>query len=277
MGVSAIIASMARESKKRTSGGRVERHATSQPSARSEKTKARAAGGRSKVKETASTTSGSVPESDRAPGRGKYDRTRTPDQRNKEQLHRLLDAAGLVFAEMGWADATVEAIVTRAGMSRRTFYEHFDDLKDCLQTFHQRATRQAFKAVEIAVGNAESTKPGEQLRTGVTGFLDGIRMFPHVARVIFRVVRSAGPEFEAAHEQMMSRFGKLVYDGVEAAHAAGHTELPPDELRVFALVSAMEAVAMRYVLRGEESQAIEAAPVLINMVQRVFGGTGQDA
>ena len=58
----------------------------------------------------------------------------------------------------------------------------------------------------------------------------------------------------------MSRFGKLVYDGVEAAHAAGRTELPPDELRVFALVSAMEAVAMRYVLRGEESKAIEARP-----------------
>ena len=39
-------------------------------------------------------------------------------------MHRLLDAAGHVFAEMGWANATVEAIVTRAGMSRRTFYEH---------------------------------------------------------------------------------------------------------------------------------------------------------
>ncbi len=38
----------------------------------------------------------------------------------------------------------------------------------------------------------------------------------------------------------------------------------------------MEAVAMRYVLRGEESKAMEAAPVLINMVQRVFGGTGQE-
>lgn len=212
-----------------------------------------------------------APESDRAPGRGKYDRTRSADDRHREQLGRLLDAAGHVFAEMGWADATVEAIVTRAGMSRRTFYEHFDDLKDCLLTFHQKATRRAFKAVEMAVQNAES-KQGERLRMGVTGFLGGIGAFPHVARVIFRVVRSAGPEFEAAHEQMMGRFAKLVYDGVAQAHAIGRTELPPDELRVFALVSAMEAVAMRYVLRGEESRAMEAAPILIDMVQRTFGG-----
>jgi len=213
-----------------------------------------------------------APESDRAPGRGKYDRARSADERHKEQLARLLDAAGQVFAETGWADATVEAIVTRAGMSRRTFYEHFDDLKDCLLAFHQKATRRAFKAVELAVQTADP-KPGQRLRMGVAGFLGGIGMFPHVARVLFRVVRSAGPEFETVHEQMMARFAKLVYDGVADAHALGRTELPPDELRVFALVSAMEAVAMRYVLRGEESKAMEAAPILIDMVQRAFGGT----
>jgi AcrR family transcriptional regulator len=211
-----------------------------------------------------------APSSVRAPGRGKYDRTRSSDERQKEQRARLLDSAGHVFAEMGWADATVEAIVTRAGMSRRTFYEHFDDLRACLEAFHSRATRRAFRAVEMAVQNADS-KQGERLRMGITGFLGGIGMFPHVARVIFRVVRSAGPEFEKAHEEMMARFAKLVHDGLQAGYELGRLERPPDELRVFALVAAMEAVAMRYVLRGEEAKAMEAAPVLIDMVQRTFG------
>ncbi|MBX3263038.1 MAG: TetR/AcrR family transcriptional regulator [Labilithrix sp.] len=214
-----------------------------------------------------------APESERAPGRGKYDRSRSADERHKEQLDRLLDAAGHVFAEAGWADATVEAIVNRAGMSRRTFYEHFDDLKDCLLTFHQRATRRAFRAVETVVSNADTSRPGEMLNLGVRGFLGGIAMFPHVARVIFRVVRAAGPEFEAVHEQMIGRFVKLVQDGVERAHKLGRTAIPPDELRTFALVSGMEAVAMRYVMRGEEAKAMEAAPILIDMVQRTFGGT----
>lgn len=223
------------------------------------------------TKSTAS-SKGAEEEAERAPGRGKYDRSQSADERHKEQRARLLDAAGHVFSETGWADATVEAIVTRAGMSRRTFYEHFGDLRDCLATFHQRATRRAFKAVEMAVQGGDA-KPNERLRMGVTGFLGGIAMFPHVARVIFRVVRAAGPEFEEAHEQMMARFAKLVYEGVASAHAQGRTQLPPDEIRVFALVSAMEAVAMRYVMRGEESKALEAAPVLIDMVQRTFGGS----
>lgn len=215
-----------------------------------------------------------VPESQRAPGRGKYDRTRSPDERQKEQRRRLLDAAGHVFAESGWADATVEAIVNRAGMSRRTFYEHFDDLKECLLVLHQRVTKVSFRAVESAV--QAQTDPPEMLRMGVMSFLGGIAMFPHMARVMFRVVRSAGPEFEAIHEQMMARFTKLVLEGVLASFDnGGRGKRPADghvELRVFALVSGMEAVAMRYVTRGEEEKATEAAPVLVDMVQKTFAG-----
>lgn len=213
-----------------------------------------------------------IPESQRAPGRGKYDRTRSPDERQKDQMRRLLDAAGHTFAEMGWADATVEAIVNRAGMSRRTFYEHFDDLKECLTVLHQKVSKVSFRAVENSVHS--QTDPPEKLRMGITSFLGGIAMFPHMARVMFRVIRSAGPEFEVMHEQMMARFAKLVLDGVQASFTGGGRGKPPAdgqiELRVFVLVSGMEAIAMRYVLKGEEAKAMEAAPVLIDMVQKTF-------
>ncbi len=208
------------------------------------------------------------PQSDRAPGRGKYDRSRTPDERQKEQMRRLLDAAGHVFAEMGWADATVEAIVSRAGMSRRTFYEHFDDLKDCLITLQQKVSKRTFRAVEMQV--QAQNDPAHMLEFGIQAFLGGISMFPHLARVMFRVTRAAGPEFEAAQEQMMSRFHKLVFDGVQMAYELGRAKRPPDDTRIFLLVSGMEALAMRYVMRGEEAKAMEAAPILIDMVQKTF-------
>jgi len=260
---------MARESAKRAQSTspprRVERPRAPKASASSLKARA-------PVSERAPDSQSDLPESQRAPGRGKYDRTRSPDQRQKEQLRRLLEAAGLVFAEMGWADATVEAIVNRAGMSRRTFYEHFDDLKECLIVLHQKVTKVSFRAVETSVHS--QTSPPEMLKMGIGAFLGGIAMFPHMARVMFRVVRSAGPEFEVMHEQMMARFTKLVLDGVEASFDnGGRGKRPADgivELRVFALVSGMEAVAMRYVLRGEEAKALEAAPVLVDMVQKIF-------
>jgi AcrR family transcriptional regulator len=255
---------MARESAKRS---------TAAPSSRrGESTRPTKTSVRSLKARPAEADPNEIPESQRAPGRGKYDRTRSPDERQKEQLRRLLDAAGHVFAEVGWADATVEAIVNRAGMSRRTFYEHFDDLKECLLILHQKVSKVSFRAVESSVHG--QTDPASQLTMGITSFLGGIAMFPHMARVMFRVVRSAGPEFEAIHEQMMARFTKLVLEGVENSFTAGgRGKMPVDgqlELRVFALVSGMEAVAMRYVLKGEESKALEAAPVLIDMVQKTF-------
>lgn len=212
------------------------------------------------------------PSSERAPGRGKYDRTRSTDERHKEQLRRLLDAAAHVFAEKGWAGATVEMIVQRAGMSRRTFYEHFEDLRDCLLVLHQKVTKASFRAVEMGVASA--TSPPDMLKRGVEALLGGIAMFPHIARVMFREVRSAGPEFEKIHEAMMGRFAKLVSDGVQQAHDEGRAKRAPDELRIFALVSAMEAVGMRYVARGEEHKALDAAPVLVDMIQKTFGGAG---
>lgn len=255
---------MAREPAKRTSSAPASRRGES---ARTGKSSARAL-----KAQPLESDPNELPESQRAPGRGKYDRTRSPDERQKDQLRRLLEAAGHVFAEVGWADATVEAIVNRAGMSRRTFYEHFDDLKECLLVLHQRVSKVSFRAVESSV-NAQ-TDPAGQLTMGITAFLGGIAMFPHMARVMFRVVRSAGPEFEAVHEQMMARFTKLVLEGVENSFTAGgRGSMPADgqlELRVFALVSGMEAVAMRYVLKGEEAKALEAAPVLIDMVQKTF-------
>lgn len=204
----------------------------------------------------------------RAPGRGKYDRSRTPDEREREQLRRLLDSAGHVFAEMGWADATVEAIVSRAGMSRRTFYEHFDDLRDCLLQLHARVAKASLRTIESAI--MAQSDPAEMLRTGVNMFLGGIAQFPHMSRVMFRVVRSAGPEFEQLHEQMMQKFTKAFLEAVERSYQMGRTPKPNDDLRVYILVSGMEGLAMRYVMRGEENKALEAAPVLIDMIRKVF-------
>lgn len=205
---------------------------------------------------------------ERAPGRGKYDRTRTQDERVRDQRRRILDAAGHVFAEVGWADATVEAIVSRAGMSRRTFYEHFDDLKSCLLTLHQRVSDLSFRTVEALVQG--ETEPTAMLQVGVTSFLGGIATFPHMARVIFRVTRSAGPEFETIQEQTMARFARLVEKGVNRAHQLGTLGRPADDLRIFAVTAAVEAVAMRYVVRGEESKVLDAAPVLIDMITKTF-------
>jgi AcrR family transcriptional regulator len=204
----------------------------------------------------------------RALGRGKYDRDKSPEERHGEQRLRLLAAAAQVFAARGFANASVRDIVTTAGMSRRTFYEHFTDLRDVLLQVHDRAASFAFRFVEERIRAAKN--PEEKVGAGVTAFLSILAEQGDLARVLFREIRAAGPDDESRHEALLSRYVGLLFEGVADAYAKGAATRPPDELTIFALVAAMEAVAMRYVARHEEARAVEAAPTLIELIVRAF-------
>lgn len=203
-----------------------------------------------------------------APGRGKYERGRSLERRLEEQRARLLAAAAEVFAARGYARSTVETVVERAGMSRRTFYEHFDDLGHALLELHEDAAARTLAWVRARI-EAESD-PVEKLRAGVTGFLEMLANNGDLARVVFREVRSAGPQHEARREAVLVEFAKLLHDGAVAAHACGLARRPPDELTAFALVGAIESIGMRYVARREESKLMETAPRLVELVARAL-------
>src|SRR5438094_8288096 len=100
--------------------------------------------------------------------RGKYDRGQTARERKAEQREQLLEAATEVFAQRGFAGATVEAVIKKAGMSRRTFYEHFDDLLDLLNRVHDRAAALAFEF--ITAQTAQERDPRKRIRVGLEAF-----------------------------------------------------------------------------------------------------------
>jgi AcrR family transcriptional regulator len=206
----------------------------------------------------------------RAPARGRYDRQKSPEQRQKEQRRRLLDAAADVFAAQGFAGTSVETIVEKAGMSRRTFYEHFDDLKDILLQVHDRAASLAFRFVEAAVRSVDENDPVSRISAGVTAFLGIVAEHADLSRVVFREVRAAGPEHELRRDVVLGRYVALLFEGFSAAHARGLVSRPPDELTLYTLVSGLESVAMRYVARGEAARAVEAAPAMVELLMRAF-------
>src|SRR6187431_1194177 len=67
--------------------------------------------------------------------------------RQSVQRTRLLEAAAAVFARAGYADASAEAIAREAGMSKATFYEHFDNKEECILALHDDATAAVLEAM----------------------------------------------------------------------------------------------------------------------------------
>src|SRR3954470_18720669 len=79
--------------------------------------------------------------------------------RQNLQRRRLDEAAAAVFARMGYADATAEAIAREAGMSKATFYEHFDNKEDCILSLFDTATKTLLAAMRGAGEAAEGRRP----------------------------------------------------------------------------------------------------------------------
>src|SRR6476620_4690633 len=63
------------------------------------------------------------------------------------QRERLLEAAATAVAEDGYAELTVRDLIVRAGVSRRTFYQLFDDKIDCVFAAHERAFERLGKVI----------------------------------------------------------------------------------------------------------------------------------
>src|SRR5919106_4179798 len=80
------------------------------------------------------------------------------DVRLGVQRQRLFEAAAAVFARVGYAEASAEAISREAGMSKATFYEHFANKEECIISLFDTAIEVILGAMRAA-GDRELESP----------------------------------------------------------------------------------------------------------------------
>ena len=66
------------------------------------------------------------------------------------QRTRLLEAVGRAVADRGYAAATIDDIVRDAGVSKKTFYEHFSDKLDCFLAAYEAASDELLEHMRAA-------------------------------------------------------------------------------------------------------------------------------
>lgn len=149
----------------------------------------------------------------------------------------ILQAAAVVYDRAG-EDARVEDILREAGISRATFYRHFDS-KDALQAaLLEVATETLLGAVEGAVREAETA--ADRIDAGVRAFLGFHAHQPGVYRVLLESALAPGTELHAIRARALDRFAEFL------AIEAERTGLAPLEPLVFqALVAAIEGTSVR--------------------------------
>ena len=159
------------------------------------------------------------------------------------QRGRLLEAVGRAVADKGYAGATIDDIVRGAGVSKKTFYEHFRDKQDCFIAAYQAAGGELFERVRAAQDG-----PGDWLgrtRAGIQAYLRWLAGDPALARVFLIEVAAAGPRAAECRERMRDRYAELMRRlRREARREHPETPDPPDEI-FHAVVAAVDDLVVR--------------------------------
>src|SRR5918998_2462068 len=157
------------------------------------------------------------------------------------QRTRLLEAVGGAVADKGYAGATIDDIVRGAGVSKKTFYDHFRDKLDCFLAAYETASDELLTRLR----EAQSSPGGwlERTRAGIVAYLRWLAAEPALARVFLIEVAAAGPVAAERREQIRDRYADLLRDLQDDARAESPA-LPrlPDEV-FHALVSAVDGEA----------------------------------
>jgi AcrR family transcriptional regulator len=166
------------------------------------------------------------------------------------QRARLLSAAVLTAGESGYAGMTVSAVIGKAGVSRKTFYEFFRDREDLfLAAFDSLATA-ALDGAREAFGRGDSWP--KQLRSLLAAGLGTLAERPDAARLGFVEVLAAGPTALARREAAMRAFAEFLSPGFDAAREQADADIPG--LMPEAIAGALCEIVYTRVLQGRTAE-----------------------
>ena len=127
------------------------------------------------------------------------------------QRGRMLAAAADAVAEVGYAGMTVEQVVSRAKVSRKTFYEVFVDREDCFAVVFEQVLAQARLFVGEAYGRESSWREG--VRAGLARLLVFMDDEPALARLCVVEALAAGERVLERRARVLDELAVLVDRG----------------------------------------------------------------
>jgi AcrR family transcriptional regulator len=120
-----------------------------------------------------------------------------------ERRNRILQGAMRVFAERGYADASMTEIARAGGVTAAVIYDHFSSKQDLHGALLEEQTDALLAYVGSALTSAGKT-PEQRMRAGVNAFFGFVQAHPFAWRMIFRDP-PADPEIAEIHARIHAR------------------------------------------------------------------------
>ncbi|MGH3516531.1 MAG: TetR/AcrR family transcriptional regulator [Haloechinothrix sp.] len=149
--------------------------------------------------------------------RGRHGLSRAEVERS--QRDRMLVAMADAMSEKGFARASVQDVIKRAGVSRESFYRLFTSKQDCFLAAFDRAGEELLK--RITEGDVTGGDPVDRFQRLFGAYLDALASQPAWARLFLVEVHAAGPEAIARRLELQREFVQAIAGLLGAGSESG--------------------------------------------------------
>jgi AcrR family transcriptional regulator len=182
------------------------------------------------------------------------------------QRERILSAVAAVTSATGYPAMTVEDIIAEAGLSRRTFYDHFKSKEDAFLAAYDAGAAQLMDIVVEAFAASEDFV--EQAVGCLRALLETLANEPGFAVMCIVEVLAAGPTAVERRNAAMASFAALIG---QSARTLPKARRPPP-LTAETVVGGIYEVIYARVLRGETAELPRLAPDLTYSMLLPYAG-----
>lgn len=174
------------------------------------------------------------------------------------QRERILAAVADVTSEKGYVAMSVEDVCQTAGVSRRTYYDHYKNKEEAFLAAYDAIARQLLQQVVEAYESSETLV--DRARESLRAFLEFVASEPAFADMCIVEVLAAGPKAIERRNRAMQGFSALIQRAVDE-------EMPkrtrPPELIPETIVGGIYEVVYSRVLHHRTDELPDLLPELL--------------
>ena len=186
--------------------------------------------------------------------------------RQIRQRGRLFAAASAVFARMGYADATAEAIAREAGMSKATFYEHFANKEDCIIALFDVGTQDVLNVMREAADETPADDPRARVRVTLGAVLATLAEFPDDSQTLLVEIVGAGPRAMEHRDRALEAVSQYLVELNRQDAERGASPLLASPHDAYAITGAVVELASRQIRTGVPEDIRDLEPVIERLI-----------
>lgn len=196
--------------------------------------------------------------------------SRVTPRNDSDHRKRLLDGMAVMAAGKGVATTTIADIVREAGVSKRTFYEHFKTKEDCFLQLYRQVSSASLQALSEAL---VSNRPWQtQIETALHAYFSYLAQAPRLMKSLFIEVHHLGPEGMAVRREVLQKFADFMLDVVNGPAEpveSGDATRPRILTRTMAMaaVGGINELVIELIEQGREAEVDSLTPAAAEIVR----------